>query len=549
MKEQPLTEFLEHYENAVEELCAANGFGRKHGQPRRAAQGACRALMARATTAEENLESLFDYLNLLLKLPVDAPVERESLPPCKVMRMFDFFRRYHEVWSFSAEVFGMLYAILLSLSCFSNHLTDLKDSFAPKYTVEKLLSVCLLREDRQEKPSQEECDNDEELAQLKSQEEQMYQDCIFKITGPQIYNGNTWNAEIESIVEVANDCYKEKGLPDFMVEFLEKLKVSSESARQQNALFVREHCDRLRDDMLLDAVDAIFGELASRSIAELLEDGEAAQEEMMMIWNRFDSQRLVHEKRLTPDLANPNAEDKLLELVKGETSRYKEGRKVNKKCRTSTAQRLREQADHFVKATTSYFAALIALIDAIPLHAHFSALPGDESVEPPRMSIKRRMRYLQKDKLEIDQSGEALPPRDWPGIPQYGLQKVLARGKWPPDERLAELDHEALNANVATLQTKDPGLRKDIISSFRSPVHKKLVERRDFHYARFEKAFLDEAKRRDTEFTLRENQDVVGRRNWKNMVRQLKSGEAEGLGIDDDDDDDNEEEEENAEAQ
>merc|ERR1719265_1370208 len=74
MKEQPLAEFTEHYENAVEELCAANGFGRKHGQPRRAAQGGCRALMARATTAQDNIDCLFGYLCALLKLPVDAPV-------------------------------------------------------------------------------------------------------------------------------------------------------------------------------------------------------------------------------------------------------------------------------------------------------------------------------------------------------------------------------------------------------------------------------------------------------------------------------------------
>ena len=44
---------------AVEELCMRKGYGTEHGAPRRMAQGRCRALIARAATAKQDLIFLF----------------------------------------------------------------------------------------------------------------------------------------------------------------------------------------------------------------------------------------------------------------------------------------------------------------------------------------------------------------------------------------------------------------------------------------------------------------------------------------------------------
>merc|ERR1719171_284825 len=159
------------------------------------------------------------------------------------------------------------------------------------------------------------------------------------------------------------------------------MKDSAERARQGNSLFIREQCDKLREETLLQVGDAVFGELAYRAIFEIQTKGELFHTDMTNSWGTFDHRREVHEKR-------------------------------------------------FVQMLHSDFEALVKLVDMIPLHNHFAPLPGDESIEQPRMSLKRRMRKAQSDNSVIDQSGEALHPRDWLGIPQFALRKQVMSGAW-----------------------------------------------------------------------------------------------------------------------
>jgi len=56
---------------------------------------------------------------------------------------------------------------------------------------------------------------------------------------------------VEKIEKQANETYK-GNLPDFMKEFLVKMKVSAETHRQGNCRDLRSLCVRMREEVLLD---------------------------------------------------------------------------------------------------------------------------------------------------------------------------------------------------------------------------------------------------------------------------------------------------------
>merc|ERR1712007_141020 len=130
--------------------------------------------------------------------------------------------------------------------------------------------------------------------------------------------------------------------------------------------------------------------------------------------------------------------------------------------------------------------------DALPLRSHFASLPGDEQVEPPRMSIKRRMRRLQSN-TSVDQHGDGLPERQWEGVPQHELRGLLRGAEWPADSEFADATPEVMMELTPT------------VASFRSPVHKKLFERRAFYYNQYREAFVSEVQRRSAELAERED--------------------------------------------
>ena len=54
-----------------------------------------------------------------------------------------------------------------------------------------------------------------------------------------------------------------------MHKFLVSMKASAEHNRQEGALALREKCDQLREEVLVCAGEAVFGELAERCLEEL----------------------------------------------------------------------------------------------------------------------------------------------------------------------------------------------------------------------------------------------------------------------------------------
>ena len=55
-------------------------------------------------------------------------------------------------------------------------------------------------------------------------------------------------------------------LPDFMKEFLERMKLAAESHRQGNSGDLRTVCDNLRSKILLNFGEVLFNEFLERTI-------------------------------------------------------------------------------------------------------------------------------------------------------------------------------------------------------------------------------------------------------------------------------------------
>merc|ERR1719478_1753257 len=211
------------------------------------------------------------------------------------------------------------------------------------------------------------------------------------------------------------------------------MEVSSNRARQEIALSVREQGQILRDEKLLALGDAVYGELSSRSLREMFKSLREVQDKMAVAWEDLNGRRARHEKRLGPRLSNPNAEQELQNLIEEEANRYKAALVQMKEDRLAIVEVLRKQADLFVTRLSAASEATFKLVDALPLFRHFAALPGDEQVEPARMSIKRRMRRFQKGE-SIDQNPDQLPPRTWEGVRRYELRETLRHEQWPKDK-------------------------------------------------------------------------------------------------------------------
>merc|ERR1712194_1005037 len=166
---------------------------------------------------------------------------------------------------------------------------------------------------------------------------------------------------------------------------------------------------------------------------------------------------------------------------------------------------------------------VFALVDAIPLNAHFKSLPGDDQVEPARISLKRRMRRMGKGTesgAAVEHSGP-LPEKVWKGLPRHELVLLLQRPEgaqgngWPRDEELAAIPPEEASQMLT-----------QAANSFRSPAHKKLHQRREFHYQRYLQEFKTEVRLRGGELAAADATEKDNQRTWQFMVKHLR-GESE----------------------
>lgn len=514
----PLAAFQRVHEEAESNLCASKGYGKEHGQPRRRARGAYRGLAEAVSRVRERLPVLLQHLAALCELPAAAgdgagatgPVAAAALPESAPLRLHELLRPDPKnTWVFSMELLGVLYTIMCTLDALGTHLRAFKEEHAGQYHLENLPMVRLL------------CEEEEAVtAENEEAELTLRRDCLTPSLGPLLQPGATptelrcgepYEAEVQAIVKQVHDTYASKGgTPDFMQTFLAKMQQRAERARQEACRDLRDWGDELREGTLLQLGDALFGELTGRCLGELRRSAEEAVAVTAASWAQSRAERARHERGLNPGLSNPNAEKELLALVNAEAERHKAALACAKGDRVRLAESLREQASAFVARLAARFGAALRVLDRLPLHGHFLGLPGDEHAEPPRPSVKRRMRRLRSGTADAG-LGDGLPPARFEGLPQHELRAALSGGAWPADPLLAELPPEAV-------QTE----RTPAVESFRSPVHKKLAERRKFYYDQYKVAFLAEVGHREAELTAREEREQAGQRNWRAMVRQLQ---------------------------
>jgi len=500
MRKVPYQEFNEKYLEAEENLCASKGLGRKHGEPRRAAQERCRTLNTWGADARNQVDSLCKYFSELSEQMIDD-VDVAELPEYKVFNLRNMFKRKESPWVFTAEILGSFSVLVCALDSLGVHLSALKEEHVPKYTVANIKLVRLLAEG-EPKPA----DGDDAA---KSAELDLRQDCLSRVMGP-LLGSNPYNDVIKSAVDSSHQTYASKGgTPQFMQTFLDDMTESSERSRLEKAIGIRDICDELRESILMKLGDAMFNELTNRYVLELRRRSRDVQNQTTAVWAESDAERAANESALNPKLANPNNEKDLISLVEREAERYDNALTTVAEDKVRMVNRLRETADEFLRCMSARFEVALTLIDALPLHSHFAPLPGDEQVEAPRMSIKRRMRRMNAGQ-PCDDGGDGLPERTWTGLPRYELRSMLMDGTWPADPELADLAPEALASE-----------RTASVPSFRSPVHRQVYDRRKVYYEKFRDEFEAEVKRRSIQLEAREEKEKVGDKTFSISARQL----------------------------
>lgn len=518
LRKTQLEEFTREYKDKVELLCSTKGYGVIYGKPRRTAQGICRKHLSIVMNARQNVSKLVDYFAALCQVPVTEKIEVSSLPQCPLFQLRDHFPS--DTWVFTAELIGTFKILVCALNEMGTHLEAFKQEYADGHRLEESPLVCVLREEKPLYPADEPPDpkskNSGASAQdrLAYQEETKLRDACLSQTLLALQEKGVFSAVWGALVQEEADAYRGDLLDfkDRLLAAMTETQTLRDSARHEAIVSVRERGDTLRESTLLDMGDALFGELTTRSLRELYDSTGKEHERSAEDWVQKDKMRLKHEKQLSPDLANPNYEEDLRRLMDAEAKRHQEATELMAQDFQNFGGCLRKQADKFVERLAANFEAAVRLLDALPLHRHFKALPGDEQIEAPRISIKRRLRRIQNG-ADLDQ-GEELPKRTWDGLPLYELRRLLEGGEWPEDPTFADASPEKLAKSSPA------------VVSFRSPVHKKLFERRTCYYKQFQAEFTAEVNRRLTELNARKAKVTAGQKNWRSMIIQLK-GEAD----------------------
>lgn len=462
-----------------------------------------RTLLTQAHDAKNNIFLLVDHFGMLCEqTPVNGEaIDHRKVPKCKLFDLHDYFKKSGDYWVFSGEIIGTFYVLACALNSFCSHLEAFKADSASTYKLDALPHIRVLSEAEALVPA-------DAADEIKTTERTLRDQCVLQVIGP-LVRADVFTSQIQTFIKEADATFASKGgVPENVKNYIKDMEGSCARQRKEINLELRDRCNVLRSTILLQLGDAVFGELYARCLQEMLKLVKEVNDKKARVWKELDIKRADHEKRLAPRLSNPNAEKELQSLIEEEAARYKAALTQITEDRATVVACLRKQADLFVVRIAAAFEATVRLLDAVPFPAHFSPLPGDELVEPMRMSIKRRMRRLQKGQT-CNEYGGNLVPRNWEGIRRYELREMLKASEWPKDVELADASPEKLAELTST------------VVSFRSPAHKKLFERRNFYYDEYKADFFSQVTNRASELSAREKKEEAGQTNWKAMVMQL----------------------------
>merc|ERR1719235_3042788 len=426
-EDEPIQEFSIAYEEAVEALCKREGLGRVYGQPRRQAQGTLRGLTAKVAEAMYSLESYADYVHARC-MGVD-PVT-------------NFSQRFGSELTTTGEVRAGIFLLAQSIAHFGRVLGAFKPAHAEKYKAEETPAVAVMDE--------------EQVMQVESDapETQYFEYAILELLQT-IPNELPIDEQIKAIDEEARKHDYDVaggGVPQFMLSFQENMKTSAEAFRQEKVRQLRAVCVKLRSETMVQMARTVFANLLENRKTLLEQRAEEAAEKVRKVLKNTDASRKQNEKNLTPSMANPNYAKQLAELCAQEEERYNYALDNIHENWKERADLLRHERGCTIREFSSTFEVLIRLVDRIPLKPHFEKLEGDDAVEIARMSLKRLLRKKMESQLgtpqdqkewrlkmmagaestkfaevlashsgAVDQSGEALPPREWECLPVDSL--------------------------------------------------------------------------------------------------------------------------------
>jgi hypothetical protein len=528
-EEEPIQEFSIAYEEAVEALCKREGLGRVYGQPRRQAQGTLRGLTAKVAEAMYSLETYLAYVHSRC-VGVD-PVG-------------NFAQRFGAELTPTGEVRAGLFLLAQSIGHFGRMLGAFKPAHADKYKAEETPSVAVMDE--------------EQVMQVEDAPEKEYFDYAILELLQTIPGELPIDEQIKAIDEEARKHDYDVaggGVPQFMLSFLENMKTSAEAFRQEKVRQLRAICVKLRTETMVQMARTVFANLLENRKTTLEQRAEEAAEKVRRVLKHTDASRKQNEKNLTPSMANPNYAKQLAELCAQEEERYHYALDNIHQNWKERADLLRNERGCTIREFSSTFEVLIRLVDRIPLKPHFEKLEGDDAVEIARMSLKRLLRKKMESQLgtpqdqkewrkqmmrgeeatkfaevlashsgAVDQSGEALPPREWECLP---VDSLVMQPDWnladgedgeDPDEDPAEREARAGSADHE-LEAFAP------VMSFRSPVHKALFKERNACFAMYSRAFRAVTQQCLDELKSAKNKEEVGEKNWQSMLMQLTKGE------------------------
>lgn len=560
----------------MEKLCSEQGLGRKYGAPRRTCQEQVRTIMARTSTAVFNIEDMLSYHGELLALYAaeeNRDLSESERSQIEVAPKFTNRLRMHRVWamakgletnrtadtpSYMCEVLGSLQFVVAGTLALANHLQAFKPRWADKHKAQTKVveNFCVVSE---KFASVEDGVTPKAVVQ---KENLLKEDVIVNMLGA-ISNESydLFPVGVEKVEKQANETYKQN-LPDFMKDYLVKMKTGAEAHRQGNCRDLRTLCTRMREEVLLDIATALLSEFSERNKSELTLKVAGIVRGMAKTLAIRDEERLDHEKRLTPSLANPTHKKKLIALCKAEDERHASAMAEIKKRKAEFADAITCAGVEVSGRFHLLFKKAIDILDSVPLATHFGELPGDEASEQPRMSMRRRLRRLQDGRAElgkaIEVDPEVLTERKWEGLPTnlWKYDKTddgfwatetadeRLKGFLEGEKRLVRVDPEngeveddvrvdenrkAYNSDLAKLYNGGENVEElkefPTIDSFRSEVHKDLFRSRNIVYAAFVEYFNGEVVAGITkDLKARLEKEVIGDRNWKNMVEQLQSG-------------------------
>ena len=197
--------------------------------------------------------------------------------------------------------------------------------------------------------------------------------------------------------------------------------------RDTSARAFRDQVDRFQQ-LLLTAPVVVLQDVGARCREECERYTGVELRRFKKSVKAYEAVKKRHREALTPQLSDPNELPALQALCTSESQRVADVRACIAAARGKVLDRQRVGASGFMARLLFYTDKLLKFLDNTIIRTDLAALPGDESLVPDRMSLKRLKKNLRKREaeqaaagaevtVEVGPATKVLRPRTWKGIP------------------------------------------------------------------------------------------------------------------------------------